>query len=341
MLARQPVSNDRNEPGQPLFDRIGAFLRDQRLQPNPANYTFAYHVLTDPAGPLAQTVARLTDGGIRLTREEVESLGHEIDGGHAGGGAELGRKLVADAQLQVEGFEDIVHRMRNETADFGRDLEASTAALRQTRTETGQYTVDNILEIAANMVGRVEVAESRLDAATREASDLRAKLEVAQDNARRDPLTELANRRAFEEAFADQVASRDAAFLAICDIDHFKAVNDRFGHAVGDRVLKAIGNQLAESCTGHLVARYGGEEFTVLLSGVTQAGAVAVIEAARETIAGKRYHQRETQEPLGEITVSAGLTPIVEHETLASAFQRADRLLYQAKLGGRNRVQSE
>ncbi|MBR0553205.1 GGDEF domain-containing protein [Stakelama marina] len=336
MLAWRPASNDRAEPAADLFDRIGAFLRDQRLQPNPANYTFAYHVLSDPEGALAKAVARLTDGGIRLTREEVESLGHQIDGTRAGNGAELGRKLVAQAQMQVAGFEDMVHRMRSETADFGKDIEASTAALRESSAETGRITVDNIVEIAANMVERVEIAEGRLEAATREAADLRSQLEEAQDNARRDPLTELPNRRAFEEAFAELDATDSSACLAVCDVDHFKDVNDRFGHAVGDRVLRAIGAQLAESCSGHLVARYGGEEFAVLLSGVGSARAKEIIESARQAIAAKRYRQRETHEPLGEITVSAGLTEIGSGETFAQVFQRADELLYRAKLEGRN-----
>jgi len=124
----------------------------------------------------------------------------------------------------------------------------------------------------------------------------------------------------------------------MCDIDHFKQVNDRFGHAVGDRVLRAIGSTLAEICTGHVVARYGGEEFAVLFTGVSLGEAETMLERARATVAGKRYRLRESDAPLGEITFSAGLTIATPGEILGTVLGRADRLLYAAKAEGRNCV---
>lgn len=188
------------------------------------------------------------------------------------------------------------------------------------------------------MLERVHRAESQLESATREATELRSKLEEARDNARRDPLTELPNRRAFEEAYAAQVASGERLCIAVCDVDHFKSVNDRFGHAVGDRVLRTIARALSDSCAGHLVARYGGEEFAVLFSGVSIGRARDTLEHARATVASKRYRLRETDAPLGEITFSAGLTRVHPGEAITGSFQRADGSLYEAKEAGRNRV---
>ncbi|WP_448662804.1 GGDEF domain-containing protein [Sphingomonas sp. CJ20] len=325
-----------------LYDRIGAFLADQRLDPDPGNYAFAYHLLADPEGPLARAVHALTDGGVRLTQRDIATLGVEMQPGPAAAApaattTQKAQGLVARTQMQVEGFADMVSAMRVETEGFGRDLAASAAAIsRSTGTGGTAIMVDEVARITAAMLARVRSAEARLETATREASELRKKLEEARDNARRDPLTDLPNRRAFEEAYAAQQASGVAVCIAVCDVDHFKSVNDRFGHAVGDRVLKAIGEALTQACAGHLVARYGGEEFAVLFAGIDLAAAADTLDTARATVATRRYRVRESDAPLGEITFSAGLTPVHPDDPYHAAFQRADGLLYAAKSAGRN-----
>lgn len=325
-----------------LYERIGAFLRDQRLDPNPANYAFAYHLLADPDGPLARAVANLTDGGVRLTQRDIESLGVENRpaAGSASVAAAKADGLVARTQMQVEGFTDMLLAIRAETAGFGRDLAASADAIRRTRDADGSgHPIDQVGRLTAAMLDRVHSAESKLESATREASELREELERARDNARRDPLTDLPNRRAIEEAFA----ARDAAgpfCLAVCDVDHFKSVNDRFGHAVGDRVLKAIAEVLVQTCSGHFVGRYGGEEFAILFAGLDVAATRATLDNVRASVAAKRYRLRESDAPLGEITFSAGLTQVRSDESFQTVFHRADMLLYAAKSAGRNCVHS-
>lgn len=325
------------DPARQLYDRIGAFLFDQRLDPEPANFAFAWALLHDPDGPLAKAVAALTDGGVRLTRRDIESLGHEAPvSGQAA--RERADGLVAQTQMQVEGFADMVRAMRAETEGFGRDLAASAAAIEGAGGVLDNPMIADISRITAQMVERVHSAETQLQNATREASELRCKLEEARENARRDPLTDLPNRRAFEEAFDAQLATGTSLCIAVCDVDHFKSVNDRFGHAVGDRVLKTIATSLTQSCPGHLVARYGGEEFAILFSGIDLETARKTLDHARASVAGKRYRLRETDAPLGEVTFSAGLTQVNADELLGTCFHRADRMLYRAKADGRNRI---
>jgi diguanylate cyclase len=129
--------------------------------------------------------------------------------------------------------------------------------------------------------------------------------------------------------------------VAICDVDKFTSDNDRFGHAVGDRVLKAIAEALRVGCDEHLVARFGGEEFVVMFTGLTPADALSTLEGARAAVAAKRYRLRETDAPLGAVTFSAGLTQVAPEDTIGSAMGRADRLLYAAKEDGRNCIQSD
>jgi diguanylate cyclase len=313
--------------------RVTDFLCAHHLPPSPANFAFAYRLVSNPAGSLAKAVAAIADGGVRLTQADLAKLGEPVaTEGDAARQLEQSQALIARTHDQVQGFETIVREMRDETGQFGDDLAAGAEAIRG----GGAVGIDEVVEIAGAMVNRVRSAERRLAAATSEASELRQKLQEARDNARRDPLTALPNRRALEESYATAAASREAMVFAVCDIDNFKGFNDTFGHLIGDRVLKAIAELLADHCAGHLVARYGGEEFAVLFSGISLDDGIAMLDRARAAVAGKRYRLRETNAPLGEITFSAGITAAAPGEPLADLFARADRLLYAAKADGRN-----
>jgi len=341
-------------PSDRLYAAIGDFLADHRLSVDPVNYAFAHRVLSNPQGSLAASVARVTDGGVRLTARDIEEMGHRAgapgataqandteSNGEASNPAESPnaamQALVARTQMQVEDFADTVAAMRHETQTFGRDLLAGANAIRA----ANGAAVDDIAQLAGAMLDRVQAAEERLAAATDEAETLRRELEAARDDARRDPLTGLANRRAFEDAFTAASAGSAPICVALCDIDHFKSVNDRFGHAVGDRVLKVIAEALREACGQHLVARYGGEEFAVLFTGVTAAAAAATLDTARGAVAGKKYRLRETDAPLGTVTFSGGVSAHEAGEVMGSAMGRADRLLYAAKDAGRNIIKSD
>ena len=316
-----------------LMARVTDFLCAHHLPPTPANFTFAHQLVSNPDGRLAKAVAEIADGGVRLTQADLDKLGgpRAADMDAARQLAD-GQALIARTHEQVEGFEAIVREMRDEAGQFGADLAAGAEAIK-----TGSaMRIDEVVEIAGAMVTRVRTAERRLAAATSEASELRQKLQEARDNARRDPLTALPNRRALEESYATAAASQEAMVFAVCDIDSFKGFNDTHGHLVGDRVLKVIAELLADHCAGHLVARYGGEEFAVLFSDVSLDEALAMLDRARATVAGKRYRLRETGAPLGEITFSAGVTAAAPGEPLTDLFERADRLLYAAKADGRN-----
>ncbi|WP_162233606.1 GGDEF domain-containing protein [Sphingomonas sp. Leaf62] len=339
--------------GNGLVRAILTFLEDQRLEPTPVNYTFAYRVMSDPAGALAREVARRTDGGFRLSSGEVEMLGNAIEPGtrsfnpadpapapvEPAPADSADAERAAETQRQVAGFESMVSAIHNETRDFGRDLAASADALSAVPGTDVVSAIAELARITASMRARVDIAETRLAQATREASALRQELAVAHEDARRDPLTELPNRRAFESASTDR---DDGPFhVALCDVDHFKSVNDQYGHPVGDRVLKAIAATLDRECAGHLVARYGGEEFALLIGGVDRATAFDMLERARRAVGARRYRLRETDTVIEGVTMSAGLVTLRPGETIVDGVGRADQLLYAAKRGGRDQMVGE
>ncbi len=334
MLAAATRKVVANDPARGLFDAIGRFLTDHRLSFDPAHYAFAHRLLADPDSPFALTVAALTDGGVRLTERDVAALAGPA-AGQEGSEAAVARAnaLIAQTRSQMDDLTGLVDRMRAETTGFGRDLAASVDAI-------DPASAPAIVGLTAAMLSRIQTAETRLADATSEAAGLRAELEEARTDAREDQLTGLANRRALAEGYAAHLAAGTRICLAICDIDHFKQVNDRFGHAVGDRVLAAIARTLADGCTNALVARYGGEEFAILFDHGDLAAATATLDRARATVAAKHFRLRENDAALGAITFSGGAITIEPGEVFGTALARADALLYQAKNAGRNQIVS-
>jgi diguanylate cyclase len=127
--------------------------------------------------------------------------------------------------------------------------------------------------------------------------------------------------------------------LLLCDIDHFKAFNDNWGHQTGDQVLRLVASCLSESVKGRdTAARYGGEEFAVLLRGTGLEDATLVAEQIRETVENKKLVKKSTGDVLGSITISIGVAEFGADEAADSVIRRADACLYGAKQHGRNLV---
>ena len=163
---------------------------------------------------------------------------------------------------------------------------------------------------------------------------------AALQSALRDPLTDTGNRIAMSQALQREIemARRSLQPLSVLmvDIDHFKSINDRFGHVAGDEVLKAVATALKHSLRNiDMVFRYGGEEFLILLSNTGREAAQMVGERLRQTVV--------TLQPLGpdsglELSISLGCATLRPGESADSLQQRADRALYAAKREGRNRL---
>ena len=168
-----------------------------------------------------------------------------------------------------------------------------------------------------------------------------AQAENAERQARTDPLTGLANRRYFDgrfaAAFAECRASGRPVAAAQIDVDHFKQINDRYSHAAGDAVIRALAETLTRLFPGDhgLVARYGGEEFVVGFADMSLAEVVARCERIRETVAALRFDEIA---PDLRVTVSIGISNSDQAPTFEKLLAFADSRLYDAKRGGRNRV---
>lgn len=159
-----------------------------------------------------------------------------------------------------------------------------------------------------------------------------------------DSLTGLFNRRhgsylAEKEIARFQRAGHPVAFMLL-DVDHFKSINDRYGHDIGDRVLTQIGQLIPEQLrTQDLVARWGGEEFLIILPDTDISSALASAERVREAL--RSYDWKAVAGRPVEVTISVGVSKLCESDDMASVIRRADQALYRGKAGGRNRVERE
>ena len=166
---------------------------------------------------------------------------------------------------------------------------------------------------------------------------LESQLEDKSREAALDPLTNVANRRTFERTCREWLAPNRPGFvLALCDVDDFKAINDRHGHALGDRVLTTVASTLEHSLrAGDIVARLGGDEFAILAAGLTLVQSekrLGFIGRAVAEKCGALFQDGSTP------TISIGVAECSAGDTLESLQQRADEALYQAKRNGKGRL---
>ncbi|MBG7621394.1 GGDEF domain-containing protein [Herbaspirillum sp. AP02] len=182
---------------------------------------------------------------------------------------------------------------------------------------------------------------SRSDRTERELNQLNARLKHLSDEldykARHDNLTGALNRGAVFER-AHQILEKSAMSLVVLDIDFFKRINDEFGHPTGDAVIRELVSRLRSTLAGTgVIGRVGGEEFTILLDGMALDQAVILAGKIRQAIAGDRFQCL----PARAVTSSFGVAWAAAGSDFEEAYARADQALYQAKRGGRNRVESE
>ena len=239
------------------------------------------------------------------------------------------RPLTPMTELRAQHALYQAHKALGDTAAALRHLEKHSDLLRE-------RIVRQLQAQSEQFITRVEAEQSH-----REVERQRARAQSLEADIQRDPLTGLGNRRAVDHRLPallrDTAAAGRPVTLAILDLDHFKQVNDRHGHLVGDRVLVATA-QLLRECVrqADLVARIGGEEFLAVLPDADESLALEVCERIRQRVAG---HDWASVAPGLAVTLSAGLASSPPYDETALA-TRADQALYRAKARGRNGVEA-
>ncbi len=295
---------------------------------------------------LAVLMLAITDSGqhefeayLKQLNERLEAFqGHlqVASDGHADSRS-AARELDTQIREQVDGLQSSVQ----DAADLDslkHVLESHLEGLLGTMDEHQQQRDQREQEVAARLKGLAE----RVANMEQEAQGYREHLEVQRQKALIDPLTGLPNRAAWSERLDLEVnlwhQRGNSLSLAMLDLDHFKRINDGYGHLAGDKVLKIIANVLRKRLRPNdFIARFGGEEFVLLMPDSSLAEAVAAGDALRAAIEACPFHFKG--EPV-TITVSMGVAQFQAGERSDLALKRADAALYRAKAAGRNQVQA-
>jgi diguanylate cyclase len=310
--------------------------------PTPLNFELWTHALGQPESALAGEIQRIAAAGEPFTEAVTDALAAQhlprarLTDQIRDAGQVLDRELSSVSSVIAE-----AHRSQ---AAYGQTLEQAATSIEAVGDGDGLQTIVSDLTSATRQAQHeTESLEKRLETSTQEIVRLREHLELVRRDAMTDALTELANRKAFDEHLAaacDRAEAEGGALtLAVLDIDHFKRFNDTWGHQTGDQVLRYVASVLGRTAANpRFAARFGGEEFALVFPYESSAMVEAALESVRKEIASRALRRRSTNDELGPVTVSAGFAVRRRGETVSAFLERADAALYASKRGGRNRV---
>lgn len=317
-----------------LYRDVGEFLFSNGLEPTPRNFMVAHAYLSGEDWEVARAVSTHLRSGSPLSDGKVSQIVEQRRTSDLT--PERLATLANHLEARLNDCVSAVDTTRDSAAEFGSALNEEA----QNLASDPVGTLHRVISLTRDAVEATRLAELQLHKTRQEAATLRNELQQARRAAEHDHLTGLPNRRRFEAQLSEVIGREKAttATVAICDIDDFKQVNDCHGHSAGDRVLRFVADFLRTHLgRGAMVARYGGEEFACLFEGETPHGARAALDAVREKLATRSLVNQETGMPIGAITFSAGVAPILDGDAHA-AMQDADAALYTAKRNGKDAV---
>ncbi|OJF93505.1 GGDEF domain-containing protein [Pararhizobium antarcticum] len=315
-------------------------MRIMGISPIPRNYELYYEAYIGSNPKLSKELAAL---GSKATQEELDAIGAQyfsnfhhpagVDRAHTHLASELLSllTLLKEEQTALESYNRVLDEAYSNITSKS---SASAEILR--------HAVTILTNATADTMSRGKERVENVELKTFEMEIIRQELEEYKRIANTDSLTRLANRRAFDEKLAAIYNSENTKAytgLLVVDIDHFKKVNDNYGHPVGDKILATVGTVIRANLRRDVfVARTGGEEFAVILTDSTVEECLQVGERIRTALANTPFKNSKTGVNYGPITLSVGICPAQSAEDPVDLYNKADIALYCAKNAGRNRT---
>jgi len=329
------------KPASELLRMALPLMMQSGVPPTPRNYTVWYEYV---AGNNENLVAAIDD----LTKKQ-EAFSDQINSDLYSNYIACDQEkeiehLRSELQQMIHDSEEHINGATDEASRYKTKLEGHAARINKgLDSEKILRVIDALSSETQEMVDTNSDLQSKLTNMTQELSGLRHQLEMVQTELMIDGLTGLMNRKSFDNMLQETASSCQETHGNLClmmvDVDHFKRINDNYGHIVGDEVLRFIALKMRAVIKGKDIAsRYGGEEFAIILPDTPFSGALHIAEELRKSIAASKLKRKSSQQTLDNITISVGVAWYKLGEPLDDFIHRADKALYHAKNSGRNRV---
>ncbi|WP_019528059.1 GGDEF domain-containing protein [Dasania marina] len=319
-------------------------LKQHELHPIPENYKVWYEYTSTSTPQLNDEIDALIAQQIAISEEICHKL--------------LKKYFVSDEQKDFDAarlaFSHLLNIMISQIANWSDSSNDFCQALEKCTTRlNNDPSISEIKDIITDLTQETLTISSAsndinsmLSSLNGEVKQLRKDLEQAGSEAITDSLTGAANRRGLDERLQAAISEakdkhRDLSLIMV-DLDHFKTINDKFGHSTGDKVLKLVASIMKKNLrSSDFLARYGGEEFTIILPNTDLENAIKVAEHLRKAISAKQLSTGRNGQLIGRLTMSAGVTQYRLLDNAEELLDRGDNCMYEAKRTGRNSVKSD
>lgn len=326
------------EQGRQVLD----LAAKHNLAPEPFVYEVLFEYAHNPHGEIGRDVGLLLENVGELRREDLRRI-------HSQFVLQDDKKLEQQerASARIEGEMNHILELIRTYMESG---ETMTGTLDETATvfESGdggriRQFLQHVLKENVKMRDETQMLVGNLEQSREQLQSIRSELADIREQGNRDPLTNVGNRRQFDSSLTQEIQKANAAGEPLClvlaDLDHFKQVNDSFGHLIGDEVLKFFATLLVKNLKGgDWVSRYGGEEFAVILPSTSAEHAASLMDQIRQKFEESQLFVSKNKTPIGQLSASFGIAEFMAGETARDLIERADKSLYAAKEGGRNQV---
>lgn len=324
-----------------IGDEALARIKAAGLAPDPKTFEVWYTYVAGHNAALNADLNALSDAGT-LSEDTVTDLFNR----HLSPNRHLQKLFAVGESLRDEAHvvADLIDTAYCSASSYGENLQLAAQQIDQLEeTKSVNAVIGGLIASTEEIKRTNEALQAQLKQAETQVHLLQRSIEVLRIESMTDPVTGVANRKLFDLSLNQMIdqASRANSLvsLVLADIDRFKDFNDRFGHQIGDDVLRLVAFAIKSSVRGgDLVARYGGDEFAVILPRTSVKDALAVGENIRQAVMERELVRRSTRERLGRMTISIGISEYKTGGSPSGMIEEADKRLYVAKHSGRNCV---